>query len=49
MGWSPGFKRSGDDRRSIYLDVYRFELMPAPALAQERGPFERVHRGKIAE
>lgn len=26
MGWSPGFKRSGDDRRSVYLDVYRFQL-----------------------
>lgn len=26
MGLSPGFKCSGDDRRSIYLDVCCFEL-----------------------
>lgn len=54
MGLSPGFKCSGDDRRSIYLDVCCFEPpgtgdARAGTRARGRGPFERAHPGKIPE
>lgn len=54
VGLPPCFKYSQDDRHSIYLDVYCFELLGmgnswAGIHIRKRALFEQAHLGKIRE